>query len=94
MTGHGNMISLEEIRNSGVRTTLMKPVLKEWLQSAYLTHSENWWGEENLQPKVLYTLPYASGFASSACLTATAISCLERGLHQESPDSNSHRLFL
>ena len=34
MTGHGNMISLEEIRKSGVRTTLIKPVLKEWLQKA------------------------------------------------------------
>jgi len=34
MTGHGNMISLEEIRKSGVRTTLIKPVQKEWLQKA------------------------------------------------------------
>ena len=34
MTGHGGMISLDEIRKSGVRTTLIKPVLKEWLQIA------------------------------------------------------------
>jgi CheY-like chemotaxis protein len=34
MTGHGNMVSLEEIRESGVRATLIKPVLKEWLQKA------------------------------------------------------------
>jgi DNA-binding NtrC family response regulator len=34
MTGHGNMISLKEIRESGVRATLIKPVEKEWLQKA------------------------------------------------------------
>lgn len=33
MTGHGNTISLDEIRESGVRATLIKPVIKEWLQS-------------------------------------------------------------
>ncbi len=32
MTGHGDMISLEKIRKSGVRATLMKPVLMGWLQ--------------------------------------------------------------
>jgi DNA-binding NtrC family response regulator len=32
MTGHGDMISLEQVRESGVRATLIKPVLKERLQ--------------------------------------------------------------
>jgi CheY-like chemotaxis protein len=32
MTGHGDMISLEQVRKSGVRATLIKPVLKERLQ--------------------------------------------------------------
>ena len=34
MTGHGSMISLEMIRKSGVRATLVKPVRREWLQKA------------------------------------------------------------
>jgi len=33
MTGHGNMISLEQVRESGVRATLIKPVLRERLQT-------------------------------------------------------------
>jgi AmiR/NasT family two-component response regulator len=33
MTGHGDMISLEQVRESGVRATLIKPVLKERLQA-------------------------------------------------------------
>jgi CheY-like chemotaxis protein len=33
MTGHGNMISLEQVRGSGVRATLIKPVLKERLRT-------------------------------------------------------------
>ena len=32
MTGHGHMITLAEVRESGVRATLIKPVLKERLQ--------------------------------------------------------------
>ena len=32
MTGHGDMISLEEVRESGARATLIKPVLKERLK--------------------------------------------------------------
>jgi CheY-like chemotaxis protein len=32
MTGRGDMISMEQIRKSGVRSTLIKPVIKEWLQ--------------------------------------------------------------
>ena len=32
MTGHGHMITLEEVRESGVRATLIKPVLRERLQ--------------------------------------------------------------
>jgi DNA-binding NtrC family response regulator len=32
MTGHGEMITMEQIRESGVRATLIKPVIKEWLQ--------------------------------------------------------------
>ncbi|MBP1749086.1 MAG: signal transduction histidine kinase, nitrogen specific, NtrB [Deltaproteobacteria bacterium] len=32
ITGHGDMISLEKIRKSGVRATLIKPVLKDWLE--------------------------------------------------------------
>jgi CheY-like chemotaxis protein len=32
MTGHGHMITLEEVRESGVRATLIKPVLKERLK--------------------------------------------------------------
>lgn len=34
MTGHGNMISLEEVRGSGVRATLIKPIVKEYLKQA------------------------------------------------------------
>jgi CheY-like chemotaxis protein len=34
MTRHGSRISLETILESGVRATLIKPVLKEWLQKA------------------------------------------------------------
>lgn len=32
MTGHGDKISLQEIRESGARATLIKPVMKEWLR--------------------------------------------------------------
>lgn len=32
MTGHGHMITLAEVRESGVRATLIKPVLKERLK--------------------------------------------------------------
>jgi len=32
MTGQGHMITLEEVRESGVRATLIKPVLKERLK--------------------------------------------------------------
>jgi DNA-binding NtrC family response regulator len=32
ITGHGNMISLEQVRDSGVRATLIKPVLREDLK--------------------------------------------------------------
>jgi two-component system, cell cycle sensor histidine kinase and response regulator CckA len=32
MTGRGDMITMEQIRESGVRATLIKPVIKEWLQ--------------------------------------------------------------
>jgi DNA-binding NtrC family response regulator len=32
ITGHGNMISLEQVRESGVRATLIKPVLREDLK--------------------------------------------------------------
>jgi DNA-binding NtrC family response regulator len=32
MTGHGHMITLAEVRESGVRATLIKPVLRERLQ--------------------------------------------------------------
>jgi len=32
MTGRGDMLSMEQIRKSGVRSTLIKPVIKEWLQ--------------------------------------------------------------
>jgi CheY-like chemotaxis protein len=32
MTGHGHMITLEALRESGVRATLIKPVLKDRLQ--------------------------------------------------------------
>ena len=32
MTGRGDMLSMEQIRESGVRSTLIKPVIKEWLQ--------------------------------------------------------------
>jgi len=31
-TGRGDTLSLEKIRKSGVRATLIKPVLREWLQ--------------------------------------------------------------
>ncbi len=34
MTGHGDKISLERVRGSGVRATLIKPVLKERLEMA------------------------------------------------------------
>ena len=32
MTGRGDMITMEQILESGVRATLIKPVIKEWLQ--------------------------------------------------------------
>ena len=32
MTGHGHMITLAEVRESGVRATLIKPVMRERLQ--------------------------------------------------------------
>ena len=32
MTGRGDALSMEQIRESGVRSTLIKPVIKEWLQ--------------------------------------------------------------
>jgi DNA-binding NtrC family response regulator len=32
ITGHGDMISLDKIRKSGVRATLIKPILKDWLE--------------------------------------------------------------
>jgi DNA-binding response OmpR family regulator len=32
LTGRGDMISMEQVRNSGVRTILIKPVLKERLR--------------------------------------------------------------
>jgi DNA-binding NtrC family response regulator len=32
MTGRGDMITMEQIQESGVRATLIKPVIKEWLQ--------------------------------------------------------------
>jgi DNA-binding NtrC family response regulator len=32
MTGHGHMITLDDVRTSGVRATLIKPVLKERLE--------------------------------------------------------------
>ena len=32
MTGRGDMLSMEQIRESGVRSTLIKPVIKEWLE--------------------------------------------------------------
>jgi two-component system, cell cycle sensor histidine kinase and response regulator CckA len=32
MTGRGDMITMEQIRESGVRATLIKPVIREWLQ--------------------------------------------------------------
>ena len=32
MTGRGDTLSMEQIRKSGVRSTLIKPVIKEWLQ--------------------------------------------------------------
>jgi DNA-binding NtrC family response regulator len=32
MTGRGDMISMEQIQKSGVRATLIKPVIREWLQ--------------------------------------------------------------
>jgi DNA-binding NtrC family response regulator len=34
ITGHGSMISLEMIRKSGVKATLIKPVKRAWLQKA------------------------------------------------------------
>jgi DNA-binding NtrC family response regulator len=36
MTGRGDMISMEQIRESGVRATLIKPVIKEWLQDVLI----------------------------------------------------------
>lgn len=32
-TGHGDMLSMEQVRESGVRATLIKPVLRERLQT-------------------------------------------------------------
>jgi DNA-binding NtrC family response regulator len=32
MTGRGDTITMEQIQKSGVRATLIKPVIKEWLQ--------------------------------------------------------------
>lgn len=32
MTGRGDMISMDQIRKSCVQSTLIKPVIKEWLQ--------------------------------------------------------------
>jgi DNA-binding NtrC family response regulator len=32
MTGRGDALSMEQIRKSGVRSTLIKPLVKEWLQ--------------------------------------------------------------
>jgi CheY-like chemotaxis protein len=32
VTGHGDKITLEEVRNSGVRATLIKPVLRDQFQ--------------------------------------------------------------
>jgi DNA-binding NtrC family response regulator len=32
MTGRGDTLSMEQIRESGVGSTLIKPVIKEWLQ--------------------------------------------------------------
>ncbi len=34
MTGHGDKISLEQVRKSGVRATLIKPVLRDRLEIA------------------------------------------------------------
>jgi CheY-like chemotaxis protein len=34
LTGRGDMITMEQIRRSGVRATLLKPVIKEWVQGA------------------------------------------------------------
>ncbi len=34
MTGHGDKISLEQVRTSGVRATLIKPVLRDRLEIA------------------------------------------------------------
>lgn len=34
ITGRGDKVSLEEIRISGVRATLIKPLQKEWLQKS------------------------------------------------------------
>ncbi len=34
MTGHGHKITLDEVRQSGVRATLIKPVLRERLEVA------------------------------------------------------------
>ncbi|HEX2967350.1 MAG TPA: response regulator [Syntrophorhabdaceae bacterium] len=33
MTGHGDRITLDQLRDSGIRATLIKPIIKEWLQS-------------------------------------------------------------
>ncbi len=33
MTGHGDMVSIEKVRQSGVRDTLIKPVMKERLET-------------------------------------------------------------
>jgi DNA-binding NtrC family response regulator len=32
MTGRGDTITMEQLQRSGVRATLIKPVIKEWLQ--------------------------------------------------------------
>ena len=33
MTGHGDKITLGQLQKSGIRATLIKPVIKEWLQN-------------------------------------------------------------
>ena len=34
MTGRGDTLTMEQLQRSGVRSTLIKPVIKEWLQDA------------------------------------------------------------
>jgi DNA-binding NtrC family response regulator len=36
MTGRGDMLSMEQIHESGIRSTLIKPVIKEWLQDVLI----------------------------------------------------------